>query len=191
MSSRKSAENLTPSQMKVKQPRPVRYVHKGVSAEMKKKYRYIEPEEARQIITLYMVCGLGYSPIRQVMGYDDDKKIEDVIRQHMLGRGKVDAENGELHCPPINPLTEKTTKMIYEISEYRGTLEDPYVKEMFKIGRWWDEPARAKEYKCECGYVITDQSFDFCPRCGKEVDKPEYLKHKDEPEIRTLFDIGD
>lgn len=77
----KKQKLLTPSQMKCKKPRVVNY-----------KDDLEKQQKARDIIILYVDCGLGYSPIRHVVGCKNDKLVEDVVRQHMLGRNNVDAE---------------------------------------------------------------------------------------------------
>lgn len=172
---------LTPSQQKVKQPRPVHYSSsQQLTFESSKKLRYVDPEDGRYIILLYVTCGLGYSAIREVMGYKNDKIIEDVVRQHMLGRGKVDCMNGELECPPINPLNEFTAYIIKTVAKYRGTLNSEYVSKMLATGRWWDQPVKPKVHKCKCGYTITDSSFKHCPMCG--ID----LSFRAKPNVVTL-----
>ena len=56
---------LTPSQMKVKKPRVVNYSND-----------IYKQQYGRDIITLYVACGLGYSPIRHILGLRNDKLIE-------------------------------------------------------------------------------------------------------------------
>ena len=176
MTKKHNVENLTPTQIKVKHPRPVRYAGK----------KAVDPCMARQIITLYLTCGLGYSPIREVIGLKSDRLVEDVIRQHMLGRGGVDGEGGELTCPPINPLTPTTALLIKLIAQERGTIHSDYVERMLREGRWWDEPVTSKVTKCSCGYVIEDKKFNHCPMCGKEISKPVKTGHNRLKSV-TLF----
>lgn len=149
--------NLTPAQAKVKRAR--RVVYSGPE-------KNLEPEVARDIIVLYVGCGLGYSPIRHIIGGHNDKRIEDVIRQHMLGRSGVDGTIGELSCPSSSTLNEVSTKIIMSIASKYDTLEEDYVREMLTTGRWKDDPVGADYNNCSCGYEL-DKGWIFCPNCGK------------------------
>ena len=150
-------ENLTPTQTKVKRAR--RVIYSGPD-------KNVEPELARDVITLYLSCGLGYSPIRHVVGIKNDKRIEDIIRQHMFGRSKVDGTIGELSCPASPVLNEVSTKVIMQIADKYGTLDEDYVHNMLVTGRWKDDPVTADYNKCECGEEM-DKNWTFCPNCGK------------------------
>lgn len=157
-------ENLSSTQKKVKVPRPCVYSgdHKNTDVEL-----------ARNIIILYVACKLGYTPIRHILGLPNDKKIEDVIRQHMLGRNKVDGSIGELYCPGTSNLEETYLSLIEEISKRYGTFNtDPYVKEMILTGKCPSD----KKYDpnmCECGKKLQDE-WVACPFCGRK--KPEKSK---------------
>lgn len=159
-------ENLTPTQAKVKRAR--RVVYSGPNQNMKE-------EVARDIITMYVYCGLGYSPIRHVVGGKNDKKVEDVIRQHMLGRSGVDGTIGELNCPSSTTLNEISTKIIMKMAEKYDTLKDDYVDTMLKTGKWKDDPVGADYNKCECGWEM-DGEWTFCPNCGKRRKKARSKK---------------
>ena len=159
-------ENLTPTQTKVKRAR--RIVYSGDNKNM-------DPELARDIITLYVGFGLGYSPIRHIVGYANDKRIEDVIRQHMFGRSGVDGSIGELTCPASPTLDEVSTKFIMNLASKYETLNDDYVDTMLKTGRWKDDPVTSTYNNCECGYEM-DKEWTFCPNCGKRRKKPKLKK---------------
>lgn len=152
---------LSPTQKKVKKPRRVIYAGE---------HQNLDPSIARDIITLYIFCQLGYSPIRHVLDLPNDKKIEDVIRQHMLGRTKVDGTIGELACPGNTQLDTLKTKVVRKIADKYGTLEEPYVYNMLVTGRWSDDPISSDYGKCECGYKLEDYMV-YCPMCGKRVLK--------------------
>lgn len=147
----KSNSNLTPTQKKVKKPRPVYY-----SGEKKN----MDPEVACDILTLYITCKLGYSPIRCIIGDKNDHRIEDVVRQHMVGRKDVDGHFGELQCSGSKVIEEYYKPVIEHMIRKYGTQNDPYVLQMMNTGKWHDKPAYAKR--------ITN-----CPKCGKDVE-PEW-----------------
>lgn len=149
--------NLTPSQAKVKRPRPIRY-----EGEEKNCEAYI----ARDIITLYVTCGLGYSPIRHILGLDTDKLIEDVVRQHMLGRHNADGTIGELKCPPKKSLDSTAITIINEMTNQRyNTYSDPYIVDMINNKTWSDDPVYTKPLKCSCGAELQPE-WRICPYCG-------------------------
>lgn len=140
-------ENLTPTQKKVKKPRPVYYdgPKKNTDSDL-----------AADIITLYVTCKLGYSPIRHIIGDKNDHKVEDVVRQHMLGRKDVDGEKGELRCPGSTEIEEYYISVIKHMIQKYGTSDDEYIVKMMTKGKWYDHPAYEKK-------------LTACPRCGKEV----------------------
>lgn len=152
----KSQKLMTPSQAKCKKPRIVNY------KDDKEKQRM-----ARDIIVLYIECGLGYSPIRHVLGLKNDKLIEDVIRQHMLGRNNVDAENGELMCPQSKYLQEYQVSTIERISQSYMTEDDPYVVSMVANKNWFDDPAYYKKCK-KCGKLL-ETDWVYCPYCNTKI----------------------
>lgn len=153
----KKLENLTPTQRKVKQPRRVRYDGKRCN---------LDPETARLIIELYMVHGLGYSPIRHILGLPTEKRIEDVVRQHMLGRNNVDGEAGELLCPSVSHLSDDSARRIKEICYIQGTLDDDYIQDMLEYRRWYDDPVYPSKFNtCKCGKE-KNVEWSFCPYCG-------------------------
>lgn len=125
------------------------------------------------IITLYVVCGLGYSPIRHVIGAKNDKIIEDVIRQHRLGRSLTKQTDGykecRLRCPGVNTLDEFTTKIVLRIAQKHGTEDEDYVHKMLVTGRWQDDPVGSDYNKCKiCGTVL-DPNWIFCPTCNTRI----------------------
>lgn len=155
-------EHLTPAQKKVKQKRHLIYEgeHANYSA-----------EKARDIIELYLVHQLGYSPIRHILGEPNDHRIEDVIRQHMFGRKEIDCDAGELRCPGSSDLTPESAKRIIELSEKYGTNNDPYILEITSSGRWRDDPVVSN--KCPtCGNKIKEEDH-FCSNCGRKVNRKE------------------
>jgi len=150
-----TTQNLTPAQKKVKRPRPVRYDGPN---------KNLNDFVARDIITLYLTCGLGYSPIRHILGLETDKKIEDVVRQHMLGRTKANGAEGELYCPPQKNLTQLSRSIINQLTVMYETYSDPYIIEMLDKGVWKDDPVY-NSIKCVCGADL-DPSWKLCPFCG-------------------------
>jgi len=159
-------ENLTPTQAKVKRARRVVYAGPNQNS---------DPEIARDVITLYVYCGLGYSPIRHIVGNKNDKKIEDIIRQHMFGRSGVDGRIGELICPSSNTLNEISTKIIVDMATKYGTIDDDYVHTMLTTGRWKDDPVTSNYHNCDCGYTL-DADWVFCPNCGRRRKKSRNKK---------------
>lgn len=158
------------AQQDLKQPRVVIYAGKNKNC---------DPELARHILELYIVCQFGYTPIKHVLGQLNDKKIEDVVRQHMLGRRNVRGENGELFCPSNKKLSDKSRSIVIELARMYNTLEDPYVETMLKTGIWEDEskPNRAEDevdYSVcpECGAEYTENA-KYCAACGhnRSLDK--------------------
>ena len=132
------------------------------------------------IITLYVTCKLGYSPIRHIIGAKNDKIIEDVIRQHRLGRALSKRDDGykecRLRCPGDNNLDEESTRLITKIASKYGTIEAEYVQTMLASGRWTDDPVTSDNNKCpNCNNILDDPSYVFCPFCG-ERRKPAKTK---------------
>ena len=152
-----SRENLSSTQKKVKQPR--RCIYDGEN-------KNTDPELARDILSLYITCELGYSPIRHLVGLNSDKKIEDTIRQHMLGRKGVDGSIGELYCPGSTCLPEEAKEVVSSIARKYKTKEDPYVKELLLTGKWKDDPIKATKKVCDhCGKEL-EKDWKVCPFCG-------------------------
>ena len=125
------------------------------------------------ILTLYIVCGLGYSPIRHIIGAKNDKIIEDVIRQHRLGRSLTRKEDGykecRLRCPNRQSLDEFTTQVVLRIAQKHGTENEDYVYKMLTTGRWQDDPVGADYYKCKkCGADL-EPEWTFCPHCQTRI----------------------
>ena len=148
---------LTPSQMKCKKPRVVNYAD--------------DPEKqqkARDIIVLYVECGLGYSPIRHIIGCKNDKLVEDVIRQHMLGRNNVDEKNGELFCPQCRYLSEFQKSIIIQKASRYLTQDDSYIIDMLANGTWSDDPAYGPKICKVCGNKVED-SWTYCPNCASKL----------------------
>ena len=148
---------LTPSQAKCKRPRVVNY-----------KDDKTKQQKARDIIILYVECGLGYSPIRHVIGLPNDKLVEDVIRQHMLGRNNVDEANGELFCPQSRYLSDSQVSTIKRISSHYMTENDPYVLDMIDSRKWSDEPAYKPNTCKTCGTLL-DPEWLYCPFCNTKM----------------------
>lgn len=153
----KKQKLLTPSQMKCKKPRVVNY-----------KDDLEKQQKARDIIILYVDCGLGYSPIRHVVGCKNDKLVEDVVRQHMLGRNNVDEENGELMCPQSRYLSEYQKGIIAAKADRYLTSDDPYVVSMLANGTWSDDPAYGPKFCHVCGTIIEDD-WIYCPKCASKL----------------------
>lgn len=151
---------LTPSQMKVKKPRVVNYSND-----------IYKQQYGRDIITLYVACGLGYSPIRHILGLRNDKLIEDVVRQHMLGRSNVDSENGELYCPQSKKLDVYTSFIIKYMCERYGTMTDPYIKSMFETGKWKDDPVTLSKKICPYCSKEMEKDWLFCPYCNTQLKR--------------------
>ena len=149
--------SLTPSQMKCKQPRVVNY-----------KDDPEKQQKARDIIVLYVDCGLGYSPIRHIVGCKNDKLVEDVIRQHMLGRNNVDDANGELVCPSSRYLSEYQKSIITAKAQRYMTIDDPYIVDMLANGTWSDDPAYGPRICNVCGNKVED-GWAYCPFCSSKL----------------------
>lgn len=131
----------------------------------------LDHEVGLDILTLYIVCGLGYSPIRHIIGVKNDKIIEDVIRQHRLGRSLTRKEDGykecRLRCPKASTLDEFTTQVVLRVAKKYGTENDEYVYKMLTTGTWKDDPVGADYYKCKkCGNECM-LTWDVCPNCGE------------------------
>lgn len=158
-------DNLTPTQKVVKKSRPVFYDGPNKNA---------DPDTARDIITMYVTFGMGYSAIRHVIGAKSDRLIEDIIRQHMFGRKSVDIE-GELYCPGSSTLDGRFKSLVQELVKKYGTGTDPYIVEMLTTGRCGDDPAYGKKLKScpKCEKVWeTGWNPDWvcCPFCGWKRD---------------------
>ena len=174
-------DDLNVFQKNVKRPCPVRYGHKKGE---------VDPEKARYIIELYVCCGLGYSPIRHILGLPNDKIIENVIRQHGFGRKGIKPEKGELFCPSKKKLDSKSAYIIKDAAEYFGTSSDEYIIQMLKCGYWCDDPVCSNPNKCSCGYIIEDPNFNLCPMCGREIHKSNKPTNKsDETKSISLFKL--
>lgn len=145
-----------------------------------------EPKDARRILELYVAHGLGYTPIRHILRFKHEHLIEDVVRQTLLGRNRVDGSCGELLCPSVNVISDLSCKRIQMIMEEYGTLSDPYNAEMLKTRRWEDSSAgKTKKVKiCKsCKHEIPDDN-NFCGFCGKPRNwKPSKLQAKITPEV--------
>ena len=114
-------------------------------------------QKARHIIELYVVCKLGYSPIRHIMNLPNDKFIEDVIRQHMLGPIRISIA---LWAKVLDP---KAMYCVKSIVAYYHTQDDPYVKQMLSTGTWKDDPVRIGPKTCKsCGKELKDE-WNYCP----------------------------
>lgn len=162
MSKKSSKENLTPTQKNVKRGRPLFYdgPHKNA-----------DPKVARDIVSMYVTCGMGYSAIRHVIGHKNDKFIEDVIRQHMFGRKNVKGDDGEIYCPGSSTLHGRFKDLVqYYVHKY-GTNNDPYVIEMMTTGKCGDDPAYNKKLQnCpKCGEAWHDR-WVRCPICEWRKD---------------------
>ena len=153
----KKQKLLTPSQMKCKKPRVVNY-----KDDLEKQQR------ARDAIVLYVECGLGYSPIRHVLGCGNDRLVEDVIRQHMLGRNNVDDENGELFCPQSRYLSDYQKTIVSMKAKRYLTDVDPYVIDMLDSGKWSNDPVCGPKICKICGNKVKD-SWMYCPNCASKL----------------------
>lgn len=141
---------------------------------------------ARDVITLYLTCKLGYAPIRRILGQKSEKKINSIIRQHGLCRKdpkKSDSSDAQLFCPSSKTISEIDSKLIRDIAKQYGTLESEYVSNMLRTGVWTDEK-RTDSWKCpNCGTKYDEkESWDFCPKCGRRINpaKPRKLANIDE-----------
>lgn len=137
-------------------------------------------DTGRDILTLYLVCKLGYSPIRHVIGLKNDKLIEDVIRQHRLGRSISKKEDAwrecRLRCPSSTQLDEISTKIIINIANKYGTIDEDYVHKMLTTGKWEDDPVTSEYNNCpKCGLELSPEDY-FCRRCGIRVRDTRQLK---------------
>lgn len=143
---------MTPSQAKCKKPRIVNY-----------KDDHKKQSDARDIIMLYVGCGLGYTPIRLILNLPNDKLIEDVVRQHMIGRNDTDDEIGELYCPPSKHLSPLMRQLVKEISIRHDTLKMTKVAHLVETGNW------PKKVTCVgCGREM-NSDFSYCPYCGNHL----------------------
>lgn len=179
---------LTPTQRKVARPRKVNYYDPNGK-------NYVDPQVARDIIVLYVWCGLGYSPIRELLGHTNDKVIEDVVRQHMFGRSQTTHEvvvdgvsypfYGELVCPGCkgHKLDQHTTPIVVAIADRYGTRNNQYVKEMLKRGEWWDAPSYIKSKPCpKCGKDAST-SDKLCKFCGTRLQPADTIQLISEKEL--------
>lgn len=156
----KSKEHLSSTQKKVRHPRRCIYAgeHKNTDITL-----------ARDILSLYITCKLGYSPIRHILGLSSDKKVEDVIRQHMLGRKCVDGSIGELYCPGSATIEECYKGIIQGCIKKYNTQEDPYNKKMMTTGKWTDDPIHKKSNKCPHCNTELQPEWVACPYCGRNL----------------------
>lgn len=150
-----SKQYLSPTQKKVKKPR--RCIYSGP-------HKNTDSDVAKDILSLYVTCKLGYSPICHILGLKKHKKIEDVIRQHMLGRKGVDGSIGELYCPSSKELEEQYIPIIKNLISQYNTQNDPYIVEMLNTGKWYDD-----SYPAKCSSCGSELKGDWvaCPFCGK------------------------
>lgn len=155
---RKSRHELNYSQKKVKKPRPVYYDGPD---------KNVDPDMGRDILVLYIHGQLGYSPIRCILGLSNDHAIEDVVRQHMLGRKDVDGAQGELYCPSQKVISEECIPLIKRLAKKYGTEDNEEVQRMLHLGEWRDVPAYEKRVtECpKCGKARADMSWAYCPFC--------------------------
>ena len=172
--STKQTEYPTVYQEKVKSAHVIRY--RGDNKNCDEKF-------ARDVITLYLTCKLGYAPIRRILGKKSERKIGDIIRQHGFGRKSLKAKNNsdtELNCPSSTIISKIDCELIKEIAKDYGTYDDPYVKNMIETGRWKDEK-RTRVWKCKCGQEWED-GWAFCPKCGTRRDPAKTKKLATLPE---------
>lgn len=146
-----SRETLTPTQKIVKRPGKCRYAGED---------KNVEPEVARWIITLYLTCRLGYTPIKHILGLANDKVIENVVRQHGLGRSQVRHDIGELKCKGDKHIQDWYMPVIIEAMTEFGTRNNAYNEKMITT-RTWNDESRGQD--------------KFCRNCGKEL-KPEWIR---------------
>jgi hypothetical protein len=159
--STESRKHLSSTQRKVKQPR--RCIYDG-------EHQNTDKTLARDILSLYITCKLGYSAIRHILGLPNDKKIEDVVRQHMVGRKGVDGAIGELQCPGSTTIEESYKTVVEQCMRDYKTQNDPYNVKMMTTGKWEDDPVAKKITTCAfCGKELED-SWVACPYCGKNRD---------------------
>jgi len=133
----------------------------------------IDHEVGVDILTLYIAGRLGYSPIRHILGLKNDKLIEDVIRQHRLGRSLTRKQDGykecRLRCPSSNQLEDLSALLVKRMSEKYNTENDDYVYNMLTTGEWKDDPVGADYNKCKkCGADL-DPTWTFCPHCQTRI----------------------
>ena len=145
------SETFSKGQNMRKNARPVYYSGEQMN---------FDPDVARDIITLYVTCAIGYSAIRHIIGLKNDKRIEDVICQHNLGRRYEEEHPGQLLCPGRSAIGDIEQSIIYQMVHKYMTADDPYVVEMLKTRRWSDDPAYASKVR-------------VCPKCGMEL-APEW-----------------
>lgn len=146
----------------------------------------LQSEQGRDIITLYVFCGLGYSPIRHILGMRNDKRIEDVVRQHNLGRNNVLGDKGELVCPIHKTLTDEEVTVIKTIALKYDTYGDTYVMDMVDKKTWYDDPVSSNIEKCVCGEAVSSE-WEYCPHCGTKL----YVFKSTEDNRSDLIDLTD
>lgn len=152
-------------------PRPIRY---------RGQKRHFSDEYGRDIITLYVTCGLGYSPIRMLMGFSTDSKIERVIYQHHIFRTNPDSHaDTDLQAPSNTTIPDVYMPIIRAIANKYGTSDHPYVSTMLETQKWYDLPVSKEQdllydfqNTCRNCSAKLDPKWDFCPKCGK----PKYAK---------------
>lgn len=130
-----------------------------------------ESTVAVDIITLYLTCKLGYSPIRHILGLTSDKLIEDVIRHHKLGRKNVDLDDTKLKCPGDTAVDATSVLIIKDmVTKYRTNL-DVYNQMLITTARWYDDPVSRKNKvsNCtNCNYEL-QSGWQVCPKCGTMI----------------------
>lgn len=162
--------DYSPGQRRSQRPRPINY----------RAFPEIQ-EMARDIITMYVTIGLGESAIRHVIGLDDDKPIEDVVRQHNFGRNNLDKGKyvctTKLYCPNKKELDSLDVRMIQRLCDKYGTLSDPYNVKLIEEKTWNNDPAYIKDKNCpKCNHVVPFED-NFCPKCGYQIRRNvKYVK---------------
>ena len=154
--------DYSPGQRDSKRPRPINY----------RAFPEIQ-ETCRDIITMYVTLGLGESAVRHVIGAEDDKLIEDVVRQHNLGRNNIDSGQRvyttKLYCPNKKELSSLDVRIIQHLCDKYGTLSDPYNVKLIRNKTWNNDPSYMKNKNCRnCGHTVPFEN-NFCPMCGYQI----------------------
>ena len=132
-----------------------------------------DPGMAVDIITLYVTCKLGYSPIRHILGLPSDKSIEHVIRHHKLGRKNTDLDDSNLKCPGDTSISDTSLSIIRNLIVKYHTESDAYNTFMLSRKQWYDDPvgkkSKSENRMCiKCQYTL-DPEWNICPKCGTPV----------------------
>lgn len=99
----------------------------------------VQQNDAKNILLLYL-CGLGYSPIRHILGMRySETSIARIVTNHKLGRREVAGDEGYLCCKAQNPYSDFTAMVVNTISNYYGTVNDEYITNMVATRLWHDE----------------------------------------------------